>query len=172
MKSVHIRSELWKCTLRSLNGLVFCSLCAWSSSSHRTRLLDSAWDQAIALRLVLPFHNVSHLLAEEGRKWWWPVRLQSNMYIKTVSEKLVIGRLLSGLSWMSCAVTAAIKLCTESSGLAAGASGEICQSLLVEGGEEWWSTPPTWISHSMSSQTTLRISMIGSAKNTNCLLCC
>lgn len=58
------------------------------------------------------------------------------MYIKTASEKLVIAMLLSESSWMSCAVTAAIKLCTESSGLAAGASGEICQSLLVEGGEE------------------------------------
>lgn len=142
-----------------------CYFTSHSIRLHSERLNNSIWPDC-------PFQNVFYHLPEEGRKCQQRVRAQSNMYIKSVSGKLVIGMLLSGPSWMSCAVTATIKLCTESSGLAVGASGEICQSLLVEGGEEWWSTPPTWISHSMSSQTTLRISMIGSVKYANCLLCC
>lgn len=50
-------------------------------------------------------------------------------------QKLVIGLLLSGLSWMSCAVTAAIKLCTESSRQAVGLQGDMSEPF-SGGGEE------------------------------------
>lgn len=48
---------------------------------------------------------------------------------------------LSRLSWMSCAVTAAIKLCTESTKLAVGLQGDMSEPFSGRG-EEWWSTPP------------------------------
>lgn len=50
-------------------------------------------------------------------------------------QKLVIGLLLSGLSWMSCAVTAAIKLCTESTRLAVGLQGDMSEPFSGKGEE-------------------------------------